>query len=259
MVTTFIINTKAEFLKSKRTAAFWLTVIGAAFVPIVTFIRLVARPDYFGPVLIKNNPWQLIINDNWQAASFFLFPMYVILVTSLVVQIEYRNNTWKQVYASPRTLADIFFSRFIVIHSLIVFCLFLFNASIIITACAANLVHKQYTFFDHAIPWKTLFGLIAKIYFSILAITSIQYWLSLRFRNFIVPVGIGLALLITGFMINQWEQLYYYPYMYPVIAFWPTFQKNTAFVHKAQLFDAIWFVVILLIGFLDMVTRRQKG
>lgn len=258
MVASFILNTKAEFLKSRRTAAFWLTVVGAAFVPIVSSIRLLARPDHFIPVF-KKDPWQRIISDNWQAGSFFLLPMFVILVTSLVVQIEYKNNTWKQVYASPRSMADIFMSRFIVIHTLILLAFILFDAFIVVTACGVNLFQKGYHFFDNPVPWKTLFALTTKLYFSILAITSIQYWLSLRFRNFIIPVGIGLALLITGFMIHQWEQLYYYPYMYPLIFFVPDFQKKAGFINNTQVFDLIWFTVVLLIAFWDMATRREKG
>lgn len=258
MVASFILNTRAEFKKSKQTAAFWLTVIGAAFVPVVHFIMLVARPDHFVKAF-TNNPWQQILEFNWKAATIFLLPMYVILVTSLVVQIEYRNNTWKQVYASPRPLADIFFSRFIVIHSLILLCFILFNGTIIITSYVANLFQKQYTFFSHPVPWKGMFLLITKIYFSVLAITSIQYWISLRFRNFIIPVGIGLGLLITGFIIHSWEHLYYYPYMYPAISFIPDFEKIPGFVTKAQVFDVIWFVGVLVIGFLDMVTRKEKG
>jgi hypothetical protein len=258
MVATFILNTRAEFLKSKHTAAIWLTIVGAAFVPIISTIRLMARPDHFIPVF-KNDPWKLLIDDNWQAGAMFLLPVYVILVTSLVVQIEYKNNTWKQVYASPRTMADIFLSRFIVIHTLILTAFILFNAFIILSGYAVNLVQKGYTFFDHPVAWKTLLTITVKLYFSILAITSIQYWLSLRFRNFIIPLGIGFALLITGFMIYQWEQLYYYPYMYPIIFIWPNFQKNAAFVNNAMVFDTIWFVVVLLIAFWDMATRKVKG
>lgn len=258
MVASFILNTKGEFLKSKRTAAFWLTFIGAAFVPVVSSIQLLARPDRLMPLLEKK-PWQMIINDNWQAGAFFFLPMYVILVTSLVVQIEYKNNTWKQVYASPRTVADIFFSRFIVIHTLILSAFILFDAFIILTACTVNLVHKGYTFFDHSVPWNTLLTLTLKLYFSVLAITAIQYWLSLRFRNFIIPMGIGIALLITGFMIHQWEQLYCYPYMYPVVFFLREFQKRPEFINKAKVFDTTWFVVVLLIAFWDMATRKEKG
>jgi len=258
MVASFILNTRAEFLKSKKTAAFWLTVIGSAFVPVVHGISLLARPDHFVPAL-KNDPWQIIINNNWQAATLFLLPMFVILVTSLVVQIEYKNNTWKQVYASPRTLADIYFSKFIIIHTLILFCFILFNAAIIVSSCVVNLFQKQYTFFEHPVPWKTMFFLIGKIYFAVLAITAIQYWISLRFRNFIAPVGIGLALLITGFIIHEWDHLYYYPYMYPAISFIKDFEKKPGFVATSQWFDLAWFVIALLIGFLDMLTRKEKG
>jgi hypothetical protein len=258
MVASFVSNTKAEFLKSKRTAAFWLTIVGAAFVPVINFIGLVARPDHFVRVF-KDKPWQHIIGENWQAATLFILPMYVILVTSLVVQIEFRNNTWKQVYTLPRTLADIFFSRFIVIQALILLCFILFNASIILASYGANLVHKQYTFFDQAIPWKRLFLISVKTYFSVLAITSIQYWLSLRFRNFIIPMGIGLGLLITGLILHSWNRLYYYPYMYPAISFLPNFEKIPGFVFKAQLFNVIWFVTVLLIGFFDLVQRKEKG
>ena len=258
MVASFILNTRAEFLKSKKTAAFWLTILGAAFVPVVNGIALLARPDHFVPIL-KNDPWQTFINNNWQAATLFLLPMFVILLTSLVVQIEYRNNTWKQVYASPRTLADVYFSKFIIIHTLILFCFILFNAAIIISSCVVNLFQKQYTFFEHPVPWKMMFSLIVKIYFSVLAITAIQYSLSLRFRNFIAPVGIGLALLITGFIIHEWEHLYYYPYMYPAISFIHDFEKRPGFVSTAQWLDLAWFVVALLVGFLDMLTRKEKG
>jgi hypothetical protein len=156
-------------------------------------------------------------------------------------------------------MIDIFMSRFIVIHTLILTAFILFNVFIIMTACVVNLVQKGYTFFDHPVPWRTLLAITVKLYFSVLAITSIQYWLSLRFRNFILPLGIGLALLITGFMIHQWEQLYYYPYMYPIIFFWPQFQKKAAFVDNAMVFDAIWFIVVLLIAFWDMAKRKAKG
>jgi len=258
MVASFILNTKAEFLKSKRTAAFWLTIVGAAFVPVVNSLRLLARPDHFIPVFEKD-PWKLIINDNWEAGSLFMLPMYVILVTSLVVQTEYKNNTWKQVYASPRTMADIFLSRFVVIHTLILSAFMLFNVFILFTAGTVNLVYKGYTFFDHPVPWGTLFALTLKLYFSVLAITAIQYWLSLRFKNFIIPMGIGIALLITGFMIHQWDKLYCYPYMYSAIFFLPPFEKIPGFIRNAQVFDTIWFVVILLIAFWDMATRKEKG
>jgi len=258
MYTTLVLNTKTEFLKSKGTAAFWLTVVAAALIPVVNFIVLIARADHFVPYMSKN-PWGILIDNNWKAATLFLLPMFVILVCSLVIQVEYRNNTWKQVYASPRSYADIFFSKFFVIHSLVLFCFILFNCFIIITACAANIIKPAYNFFDYAIPWKTMGLIVIKVYFSVLAITAIQYWLILRFRNFIAPMGIGLALLITGLIIHEWEKLYFYPYMYPAIMYWPEYQKHPEIADKVELYNIIYFVVILGLAFLDTIRRKERG
>ena len=258
MEATFLVNTKAEFLKTKRTAAFWLSVAGATFIPLVNFIRLVAKPDHFIPYMHKD-PWNIIIDDNWKASTLFLLPMFVILVTSLVVQVEYRNNTWKQVYALPRSYADIFFSRFLVIHCMILFCFILFNVSIIAASSVTNIFHPGYEFFSHPVPWITLLQITGKVYLSVFAITAIQYWLSLRLKNFIVPMGIGLALVITGLIIHQWDKLYYYPYMYSAIAYWKEFRRVPGMSQQAEWYNAAWFLVILLLAFVDTVKRKEKG
>jgi hypothetical protein len=254
MTASFVVNTRAEFLKTKQTAAFWLTVIGSAFIPAINCIGLITHPRMVAR--FANDPWKKMLADNWQPAAFMLLPVYVILVTSLIVQVEYRNNTWKQVYASPRSVADIFFSRFLVIHSMILFSFLLFSLFIVIAACIANLARSQYTFFEHAIPVKQFFTAIARNYFAVLSITAIQYWLSLRFKNFITAMGIGLGLFITGFIIHKWEYLYCYPYMYSVIMNMPQLQH---LVPKTQLFNVIWFVGGLGLALADTVTRKERG
>jgi hypothetical protein len=255
MAASYVLNTKVEFLKSKRTAAFWLTVIGAGFIPVINFIRLVARPDVF-TVRMKTNPWEIIIRDNWQVSTAFLWPIYVILVTSMLVQIEYKNNTWKQVYTSPRSTADIFFSKFLVTNTLIILCFLAFNISIILLSYLNGLIDKRYMFSSHAVPWAMLWALMWKIYVSVLSVTAIQYWLSLRIRNFIVPVGIGLAMLISAFILNSWDQLYLHPYIYPAIFYWPNFKH---LVNNAEISNVIWFVIVITLSYLDTVNRKERG
>ena len=258
MAATFILNTRAEVLKIKKTAAFWITVFGAAFIPLVNFIRLVAKADHFSKFM-QEDPWRIIIKDHWEISAVFLLPMFVILITSLVVQTEYRNNTWKQVYTSPRSYLDIFFTRFLVIQGLVLFCFLLFNGFIVLSSLAVDLLKPQYHFRDHAIPVGSLMEIMFKMYFSVITITAVQYWLSLRFKNFIVPLGIGLALLITGLVIHRWEDLYYYPYMYPAIFYLPNFGSIEGFVQKAELYNVIWFVAVLTLSFWDISRRKERG
>jgi lantibiotic transport system permease protein len=253
---TFIINTKTELWKTRKTAAYWITLIGSAFIPLFLMIAYLSFPkDSIGDLV--NDHWSNHIKNAWQSAAALFFPFYTIIVTSLVVQIEYRNNTWKQVYASPRSYADIFFSKFCIIHLYIISCFLLFNVFVVGGALIANTFRPQYKFFDTAIPWTKLMSFTGKQYVAILGMTSIQYWLSLRLRNYIAPLGIGLALVIIGFLILGWSKVIYYPYAYTVVTFFKNKGSNGLASH--EIYSLVWFGAILALGFWDTVNRKERG
>ena len=253
---SFIINTQGELLKTRKTMAFWLTIAGSAFVSVVNMIRYLSVPD---EVIrqFKNDHWARHIRDSFQPAAAFVMPMFVILVTSLVVQIEYRNNTWKQVYASPRSYADIFFSKFCIIHILILSFLILFNMFLVLCAWIPNIFYHDYAFFTTAVPWEKMLSLSLRLYVAVLGMAAIQYWISLRIRNFIAPMGIGVALLIIGFMIFQRNKIIYYPYAYAAVTFFK--DKSSEPMGIQGVYSFVWMGAILALSFWDTVTRREKG
>ncbi len=199
MTRHFLTGVKAESMKVRRTPAFWLTLGGAGFIPLVNFIRLAGRPDVF-VLRMKGNPWMLHANDCWAPAASFLLPLYVVLLVSLIAQIEYGNNTWKQVYASPRSYADIFFSKFLVVNFLIIVCFVLFTLLIVLSGYAVSAVNRDYNFLSDSVPWAHLLRVAEKMYLSILGITALQFALSIHIKNFVTPLAIGMALftILTG-------------------------------------------------------------
>ena len=50
-----------------------------------------------------------------------------------------------------------------------------------------------------------------------LGIVGIQFWLSFRFKNFIVPLGIGMTLVIVGLIASRAPEAIYFPYAYNVL------------------------------------------
>jgi hypothetical protein len=178
---------------------------------------------------------------------------------SLVVQIEYTNNTWKQVYASPRSYADIYFSKFFVALSLIVLWIVLLSLFIIISGYILETANNDYVFSGNPIPWKTLSTIAVRMFVAVFGITAIQYWISLRFRNFVTPIGIGMALLTAGLLIRQWEYISYYPYAHSLLVYFPNpgLEKETA--DKAILNSVIECIIMLGLGFYHMCIRKEKG
>ncbi|HKZ67721.1 MAG TPA: ABC transporter permease, partial [Chitinophagaceae bacterium] len=116
---SFIISTKAELIKTKRSASFWLSLIGSAVIPLIFFLVYVLEPKNASRFQVK--PWELHFTQGWQAFAAFLLPMFVILICSLIPQIEFKNNTWKQVFASPQSVGNIFFSKYLSIIIMILF------------------------------------------------------------------------------------------------------------------------------------------
>jgi len=255
---SFPISLRAEILKTRRSAAFWLSVIGAAFIPAIFFLMYFFKPGVFAQK-VDNQPWKSHFTNGWQALSIFMLPMFIILTCSLIPQLEYKNNTWKQVFASPQSLGNIFFSKFMTIHLMILFCFFLFNLFMIVSAVTVNIFNKSYHFLDHTIDWSFLLRLNFKTYVSILGISAIQYWLSLRFKNFIAPIGIGLALLITSLILMQWEHIYKIPYAHPLLTFLAIKKNETSLLANHEWNSIGYFITFTALAFADMKYRKERG
>src|SRR5437762_11281848 len=123
---SFVISARAELIKTKRSASFWICVLGSGFIPLIFLLTYTLAPEKNYPRL-QSFPWGIHLNQGWQAFSHLLLPMFIILICSLIPQIEFKNNTWKQVFASPQSLGNIFFSKFFAFHLMILFLFLIFN------------------------------------------------------------------------------------------------------------------------------------
>lgn len=258
MKITFLLNTKAEFLKTRKSFMYWLTLLAAFFIPLINFIILIERPD----VMVSKfqaDPWLTFLRFNWKNMASIILPMYIILITNLIVQIEYRNNTWKQVYTTPRTFADIFFSKLVVIHIVLPVFIIFFSVFVILSGLSVALVNKNYHLAFATVHWNMVLVMALRIYISVFAMIVIQYWLSLRFRNFVIPVGIGLAMWIIGIVLIEWDKIIYFPYMYSVFMFFTDFEKEPDKLSVFLITSVVAFMIVLPIGFWDIYKLKERG
>lgn len=257
---SYAISLRTEIIKTKRSAAFWICLLGSGFIPAVFSLMYIVKPEIFAPKF-KVQPWESHFINGWQAFSAFLLPLFVIIVCSMIVQIEYKNNTWKQVFASPQSIGNIFFSKYSTILLMVVFLFLSFNLFMFGGAILANLVHKEYGFLHNGMKIDVLLKMNFKSFVSLLGIISIQYWLSLRIRNFIVPISIGLALLITAMIIQQWEHIFKVPYAYPFITFMSIAGGGLKgkLLLNHELNSIGYFATFTILAFLDMRYRKERG
>jgi lantibiotic transport system permease protein len=122
-------------------------------------------------------------------------------------------------------------------------------------------MNARFPFLHNGIDFGLLLWLNFKFYISILGITAIQFYLSLRFKNFVAPIGIGLALVIGAITaLNlHWEYIDKYPYAFPIITSNLVKKEGRPFLENHEWYSIVYFIFFMLLGFLDMKMRKEKG
>lgn len=250
---SLFISLQSELIKLRRTASLYLTIIAAALIPAMLFLEnLEISPD--AP---KAVPWSNHFLEGRESLNIIILPLYIILTATLLLQTEYRDRTWKQVLTSPQKLLNVFIAKFIIFHLLILLFLFLYNLWMTITGVSIELIHPN--LFTGSIDVYEIFIANCQAYFLILGISVIQFWLALRFRNFIASLAIGFCLwFMAPMMIFElnWTFADKYPYSFAILSMLPKYKANILIYQWLSIGFAILF---LALAFMDFKVRKVKG
>ena len=109
--------------------------------------------------------------------------------------------------------------------------------------------------FNHPLNFNTVLVNAANAYILLLGLCAIQFWIGLRSRNFIVPIGIGFAFWLTGtIMAVQYKSnlVYYFPYCFPAF---PVSTKLKSELTQVAWTSLAYAVSFLIVGFFDFRRR----
>lgn len=248
-----LVSLRSELLKTIRTASFYLTLIGAAAGPVIYLLNVLVDEDEIDAS--KKDPLNALFKMLSEMNGTALFPLFVILICTLLPQIEYRNNTWKQVFASPQTKANVYLAKFMNVHLLMLVFLIATHLFMFLTIVGINFIKPTLNLFKHPLNGNVVLVNAANAYILLLAVCAIQFWMGLRFRNFIVPIGIGLALWLSGtIMAVQYKSnlVYYFPYSFHAF---PVSTKLKSSLTQIAWTSLVYALLFLIVGFLDFKRR----
>lgn len=251
-----LVSLSQELLKSKRTASMYFCFIAAAIIPLLLVFDT-ATPQAIKALSV--DPWNLHFKAGIEFMSNLILPMFIILICTLLPQIEYRNNTWKQLFTSPQPLANIFFSKFLMVHFLVLVFFFAYNLFMALSALAVNAMIPEINFFEHNFDWNRLIVSNVQTYVAVLAIISVQFWVGLRFKNFVTPIAIGFGLWMLAAVLVleiKWEHVGKYPFAYPILMILSKCKPSVPYIQWGSLGYAFFF---LGIAFVDFKLRQVKA
>ena len=250
------ISLHSEISKTKRTAAVYFTLIGAAVIPFIFLINALTHglPEEDRS---SKDPLTAIFKMSSEMTGLVIFPLFVVLICTLLPQIEYRNNAWKQVLTSPQTKVDVFMAKFLNIQLLMLTFLVASHFFMWVVAIAIHFIIPRLNLLHQPLNGHRVLLNNINSYLTTLAVSAIQFWIGLRFKNFLIPIAIGIVLWITGMMMKyeyHSDFTVYFPYSFPSFTFHAANKSQLTHVEWTSFGVAVFF---LLMGFLDFRRRRM--
>jgi lantibiotic transport system permease protein len=258
MVNSFINGLQSEWFKKQKSAASWLTIIGAFFIPCIVLVHRMTNVNMLYDENTSNQLWEILFERSWNMMAIFLLPMGIILVTSLIAQLEYKNNTWKQLHTTPQSFTTIFCTKFSVILIMMLQFFILFNLGVYLSAIIPCLFFKGVPFPKETFP--ALFYAKNNLFFFIdcLPIIALQYLLSLRFKNFLVSISFGLAAYVAAVISLPWKYVYTIPYTYPMLHYLKMEARSNITIN-IHLLATGYFILFTIINYILYQTKKEKG
>lgn len=261
MSATFLHAFQGEWLKRKRSLVTWLVAAGAFFTPMIVLVaRLVhyeRLPKIYAQVDFWNDTWK----SAWESMALFFLPMFAILVASLLTQIEFRNNAWKQVHALPLGLPTIYFSKFLVVLLTLAGFFVLFNVGIYASVVVPWLLVPGVAYPSSPMPVALFLRENGLYFIDCLPIAAMQYAMCMRFRNFLPPVGIGFLAWVGALGSLPWKYAYVIPYTYTTLNYLKTDSTGKAAIPPEHFhWLAIgYFIAITAVGYGLFARRSERG
>src|SRR6185312_7427908 len=207
----------SEFYKTRKTMAFWSAVILPLIICLLVFIGFLNHSENLaklpGPML-----WFEFVAPVLVTMGPLLLPMLIVFDAYSVNNIEHKAETWKSLFSLPIPKWSIYCGKYFYALSLIIICLILF---VLFTLGFGNLLSivKPSLRFNEFHAEGTLAKIYLKLLLSALGILSIQFLLSLLFRDFLKPMGIGFVATVSGIIMANvgWKYAYLFPYSHPML------------------------------------------
>ena len=254
---SFVLSFQSEWQKKRRSLSSWLVIVGAFFTPLILFIYKLTKYHRLPNQNAAPKFWEGHWFNSWESMALFLLPIGVILTISLITQLEYKNNTWKQLHTTPQRLSTIFFAKLSVSIIMLLQCLVLFGIGVYLSAVLPGLITGA-PYPAEPLPIKFFAVQTFEFFITCLPIIALQYLISLQFKNFIIPIGVGVALWVLSIAVLRWKYGYTVPYTYCGYHFLHSVGKlNTGINYQALSIG--YFVLFTVVSYILFVRKKERG
>lgn len=252
----FINSLRGELMKIKGSALLWLSIIGTLLIPVAFIINDLVKGFHLNLLDVGDHQaWMMEHAKIVEPFIAFVLPMGIILICSLIAQVEYKNNNWKQVHTTPQRYTTIFLAKYTVLFLLAGLVFLLLLIGVYLLGAIPTLILDG-SFPKQGFPLGSMLIEILKCFIVILPIIGIQYLVSMRFQNFLVSIGVGLAFFVGTVLIIQTKLSLFSPFSY---SFYYVNGGMPDLGHRMYAQALLFFALLTSVNYILYITKKHKG
>ena len=260
---SFFKNISAEFIKLKYAPIIWLICLVVLSVTAIIFAATIL--DNNNVIALGKNPWNRQLNAALGMFSVFICIPFIVMLISTAVFTENQAKGWNYMYSAPKTRTSFFYSKLISILLMVFAIVCLIIVSNIFCAYVLDFIMPELEFRHYEKNLSKYLPNYFHVFISSLGVIGIQYFLSLRFKGFLIPMSFGIIAFIVGFIIGTLNKpiSLYSPYSYPSIVK----DHNMFTIDKIGIVEGPWLntveihsiiVFVFFIAFANVLEVRKE-
>ena len=213
----FLLSLQSEFYKSRKTLGFWSAILLPLLLTSLISLGFFLKSNKLA-AMPSNMLWMQFAGISLGIMGSLLLPMFVVFIAYSVNSIEHKSDTWKTLFTLPIPKWSIYSAKYLYALFLILLCLMLFAGFTVAFGNLLGIMKPELKFSGYHME-KELFEIYIKFFLASLGILSLQFIMSLLWKDFLKPMGIGFVGTIVGVILAtnvKWEYAYLFPYSQPL-------------------------------------------
>lgn len=252
-MSTFVRSLIAEYYKAHNSLAMWLALLGTTGI-ILTFLAVL----FFGTANFLPeagvHPWHNFMLLYYEATAFMLLPLFAIIIAALLCYVEHRYGMWKHLLTTTISRVAIYLSKLLFAYLFIAAAHLYFIVLMLISAAVLAVFRPELKLLEQEPDFVLLITLAVKTLLSIAGMLALQFWISMRFRSFIVALGVGVIGFVICSLLLEWPYIVYLPYAYPMLYLEGV--AEASLLGRTEIMSLVYLLVFSILGVLDF--RRMQ-
>lgn len=236
---------KIELLKLKRYYALILFMLIPIFFICLGIINFARNKELF--TSSGEGPWNNIFTQSAIFYGTILLPILTTIIMAMIARIDNQGGNWKRMVSMPVNRKCLYLGKFIVGCLLV-----LINILIFIMVTAISGIFIQNTL---QVPLFVIIRPLAA-FIALLPIMAIQYYLSVKFSNLGIPLGIGIGCSIPSLLISNTKLWIIFPWTYPGRAI--LVGTNVSFENTSSIMYVIGILFLIFVGIIGIKEFNMK-